>query len=274
MNSIKHVFKLLVIGFFCFFILISIAKADAYFGFSLFKSDYSQPSVISATLADDDPCCTGLGAEITNALGQTFPGTLYVIAAEDGLPRPSRVSDIDEKLDMLKFKLGFELFEAKDSSIPALSVEIRGGFGTNESILVDYSEEIDESYYLDNSVTPPQAYQYVITTPTDSELRTEYYYGFFLRLGGSPKQLKKISFYPDLAIEFSPYILLGHSRVNFSVTDISGTAGGKIRGESWGLGLNVKTPFENMFLNIEYLDLMDKNGIESAGYSAGFEYRF
>ena len=108
MNSIKHVFKLLVIGFFCFFILISIAKADAYFGFSLFKSDYSQPSVISATLADDDPCCTGLGAEITNALGQTFPGTLYVIAAEDGLPRPSRVSDIDEKLDMLKFKLGFD----------------------------------------------------------------------------------------------------------------------------------------------------------------------
>ena len=190
------------------------------------------------------------------------------------MPRPSRIRDIKANLDIFKFKLGFELFDVEDSSRPALSVEFRGGFGTNESILVDYSEEIDESYYLDNAVSPPQAYQYVITTPKDSELRTEYYYGFFLRLGGSPKNLKKINFHPNLAIEFSPYILLGHSRTNYSVTDISGTAGGKIRGESWGLGLNVKTPFENMFLNIEYLDLMDKDGIESNGYSAGFEYRF
>ena len=84
----------------------------------------------------------------------------------------------------------------------------------------------------------------------------------YIRLGGNSPNI------------LSPYVILGYSRVNFSVNDIAGTAGGKVRGSSFGYGLNIRTSFENMYFNIEYLDLIDKDGIESDGFSGGFEYRF
>ena len=234
----------------CLFLLFlpfmaSNSYGELYFGAQIYSADYKQDQVTIATLADDDPCCTGSSPS----------GTDYFIRQKGGGARPERIIDIDTELDTFKVKLGFQ-FTAD------FSIELRGGFGTQNYTLKDYAEEIEKGEFTDNSVWPPQKEIYVLTTPIDSELKTEYFYGLYLRMGGNSNNL------------ISPYVILGHSRVNYAVNDTSGTAGGKVRGSSFGYGLNVRTPFERMYLNIEYLDLIDEDGIEADGYSAGFEYRF
>lgn len=223
-----------------------LTNAQAYFGGSFMSADYSQNGIVIDTFDENDPRVTGTRF-FPNS---TVPNIIFRIEQKGGGERPERNRDLDLNLDLFTLKYGYAF-----SSF--FSLELRGGFGVGSSELKDYTEETETS-----TATVAGVQNFVtFTTPVDSELRAEYFYGGYMRIGGGFKRYR-----------VAPYLLVGHSRLNFAVNDTGGTAGGKRRGRSYGAGLNIRL-YESTYFNIEYLELIDKGGIEVKNWSGGFEYR-
>ncbi len=217
-----------------------------YIGLSLSDVSYSRDNVRRAILDE-------------------FNGfTVTTVFAEDGGERPPRVVDMDESLNGLTLKLGYELNDY-------FSVEVRGGFGVSEAKLEDYTEEQRGQFGTIPGVGNVLS---IFTTPRDSTLILNNSYSAFLRLGGGSSD--RLSLGP-----VSPYLLVGYQRTAFTAGVDGGSAEATVDGNAYGAGMNIrfKKDYPTVF-NIEWVEQSEKNiddisqELELRWISAGFEYRF
>lgn len=224
-----------VCQFFMLLTLSSFSHAGSYLGFGFGMLDYAQPNVESATLPDSD-------------------NPQVIVRQIDGGKRPERFRDLDDNLSGLKVKFGYQITDF-------FALELRGGFGVSPIKLTDYGEEVITAA-LTLPIPPPdnRAIE-IITTPVDAELSLKNYFGGYIRLGGD---------FPNSVV--SPYILVGHTRGDFAVTETTGEAGGKLRDSSYGAGLNIRLN-EQLYINMEYMQMFDRKEIEVQEFTIGIEYK-
>lgn len=218
--------------FFMLLTLSGFSYAGSYLGIGFGMLDYAQPNVESATLPD--------------------PGLAVVIIDQiDGGERPERFRDLDDNLSGLKVKFGYQVTDF-------IALELRGGFGVSPIRLADYGEEV-----LTEFITLPSGVNAIeiITTPVDAELSLKNYFGGYIRLGGD---------FPNQVV--SPYVLVGHTRADFAVTESTGGAGGKLRDSSYGAGLNIRLN-ELLYINLEYMQMFNRKEIEVQEFTIGIEYK-
>lgn len=226
MNKLKAAGLAIVLGSASMF-----ASAGGYIGLGYMSMGYEQPNVESATQENS-----------------TDPNV--IIEQLDGGVRPERFSDIDDDLEGLKVKFGYQLNRY-------FAIEVRGGYGVSPITLEDYGEEIVTDFVQIAGVRRLE----ILTTPVDAELNLESYIGGYIRIGG------------DFENWFaSPYVIWGHSRGNFDVTEAGGTAGAKLRNASYGAGINFKIN-DRVYINTEYMELFDRDEIEVKEISASIEFK-
>lgn len=215
--------------------LSNVSYAGSYIGFGFGMLDYAQDNVESATLPDsDDP--------------------QVIVRQIDGGERPERIRDLDDNLSGLKVKFGYQVTDF-------IALELRGGFGVSPIKLADYGEEVITEFITLPVAPPNDRAIEIITTPVDAELSLKNYFGGYIRLGGD---------FPNQVV--SPYVLVGHTRADFAVTESTGGAGGKLRDSSYGAGLNIRLN-ELLYINLEYMQMFDRKEIEVQEFTIGIEYK-
>ncbi len=246
-----------------FLLVSSMAWSQAYIGINYASLSYEQLGVETAGLGPSNP-------------------PFNIISQEGGGERASPFRDLNVELQTASVKYGYSIFSW-------LSMEVRAGFGTSKKLLRDYAEkprtrnvqipncDVNGNNCIDDTLRNAATGELdpiggvkktninVTLTETkrrNAELLNKYYYGAYVRLGGNFRK----------AI-VSPYLLFGYTRGSFEVAATSGTGGGHVNSNSYGIGANIKI-MDQLFVNMEYLDLFSSSNINvSKSWGLGLEYR-
>ena len=72
----------------------------------------------------------------------------------------------------------------------------------------------------------------------------------------------------------SPYVLLGYARTDVDLIDEDGDdLGGSTSDFSYGLGMDFDVS-ERFYIDVDYINYLDKNGFDITAYSLGLNYQF